>query len=258
MNKLKINKVLTKVYRLVNNLYKFPYVENHGDKNSIETLNTICYEDGKPIFSLLTEYIFHDYNSNNIIYEPHDILAGIYCPYHNIGDIIDVLYSDGIYSRISTINITDPNKIYLPIDNEQFILYHYLVNNKIIINTKTEKPIFVIWIKLQSDVKEYLQNKTFAVELNQSKEYLLYKNGGLKFRNDISKKYDIYSYREDVYAQRSATIIQREYRKYKQRQQKEYYKKWQYNITKVNTEIKVLPNIGIEYFESMNEFYFLQ
>ncbi len=39
---------------------------------------------------------------------------------------------------------------------------------------------------------------------------------------------------------------------------KSIIKKWQYNIKNVNAEIKVLPNIGIEYFESMNEFYFLQ
>jgi hypothetical protein len=156
---------------------------------------------------------------NKTIALNHTVYVGLYFPYHNIGDEIEITYQYyGFHKYI--IKITDTNKVYLPYKNYQFIIQHGLSTHYI--KGHNGKPFYSINLVPTSYV----------------------------FDNCLCHERKIYfnlTYVEEA----SAEIIQKAWRNYRRRKT---LNAWKSNIEDVNNEIKYMPDFGINYYEAMNDF----
>jgi hypothetical protein len=263
-NRIKVNKFLNNLYKYIKHYFRYVDREmffSESESKSLETrlgLNipvykilTMCYKYTRETqYTLYTKEMMPD---NKIYYSQSssiDILAGLYFPNHDIGDKIDIyIEDDSMFPpiKISTIIVDDKNRIYLPIDDEYFINICQLVYQYITIHTN--KPFYIVSMilncKIRNSVREYRNVSYF---LKRQKKYVYIDNNTVLHLIDYPS---INLYQEDEID--SAIIIQRAWKRYKERK---IYTKWSNHIEEVNTEIRLLPDIGIEYFNALNEFIF--
>lgn len=155
------------------------------------------------------------------------VTIALYFPYHKIGDKICIYYykNSNLQSKIITIEITDPNKVYF-INNKFKLnnpLYHWLINN--------------------GDIQYYVINLT---EDNYFRKIIMDYHIYITNHANIS-----YGYKFTYHQEASAEIIQKAWRNYRR---KKNLNKWKYNIKDVNQEIEYMPDFGVKYYDTMKDF----
>jgi len=114
--------------------------------------------------------IFNLYTTTNIK-DRGDILLGIYCPAVKTPELIKIYIGN---KYISSLNITEPNKIYLPINNLFPIPMIKLVFHEIKINSNNE--LFYIYMNISSNLRKYLACN-LDLYFTQRQELIIYDIG---------------------------------------------------------------------------------
>ncbi len=216
----------------VNNVnYKIPY---HGFKD---------YHFFKYAYSTI------EHKLNEEIEKGGDILAGLYFPNNKVGDEIDIMINDIV---ISTIKITDINKIYLPLDDLYFIiLMHTQGPIRLSIKCKQTQNLtyHVVFLLLDMCTRRTLclQCSNYKIELK--KQTLYFAKCTVYPKNSNNVCLPLADYPQML----AAMQIQKIWNKYKNRKNVDWIK-WNHNIEFVNDDIKYMPDIGIEYFNSLNSY----
>jgi hypothetical protein len=261
-NRVKVNKFLNNLYKYIRHYFRYVDREMFFSESESKSLETRCGLDIEQ-YKLVVMYYKYTRETQYTLYtkemtpdnkirlsrELTDILAGLYFPNHDIGDKIDIYIEDGRYSpiKISTIIVDDKNRIYLPIDDEYFINICQLMYQYITIHTN--KPFYIVSMILNMKSRNLVfDHRHVSYFLKRQKKYVYIDNNTVLHLIDCPS---INLYQEDEIG--SAIIIQRVWKRYKERQ---IYTKWSNHIEEVNTEIRLLPDIGIEYFNALNEFIF--
>ncbi len=180
-------------------IYKNKYNSTYG-----YTLKTKKYKDNENYEHAFLPYTYYTEkctNDSNIIV--NDLLVGLYFPNNEIGDTIEI---EGRGILLSTIKITDKNKIYAPLDDLYYI--HH---------TPLER--YCVKIKNYRNVDFYLAQMVLDRPIRQIVvEFLGYcymKNGNAYYPQIL------YSIKELNYPQiASARVIQKAWRNYKKREYK--------------------------------------
>lgn len=245
-NRVKVNKFLNNLYKYIKHYFRYVDREMFFSESESEINNT---KFATKFARLLQGYKYILYTNKcvpsidgkyNLSWNQPTV-AGLYFPNNSIGDKIDIIIRNYVFSII----ITDTNKIYLPIDDEYFLHCNQIPYNEMII--RTNKVFYLVSVHY---LKSTFMFSPFVYFLQNKKKYLQYKDGECIL---IDKPTNLYIYQEDEIG--SAIIIQRAWKRYKNRWT-QYYTKWSNHIEEVNTEIRLLPDIGIEYFNALNEFIF--
>lgn len=241
--------------KLLGNVYK--YVKHYFDHVDKELyFQDDLLEETTSLYNKMSKFKYTFYRKKCVpmggectIMRFGDILAGLYFPHNNVGDKIKILVNDHLEFNIT---ITDKNKIYLPINDEHFMHIRYLYFSGI--RVRSALPFYSVKIALNDyDKLPYTLNIVFRIS-NENK-YLLYGGGTCIKLNyseigdyEIVDKYEIFDKDEP-----SIITIQKTWRDYKERCSI-FHNIWKNNIRDVNMSIKYLPDIGIEYFNTMDHY----
>ncbi len=173
-----------------------------------------------------------------------DLLAGLYFPNNEIGDVVSIVYNNKV---IGTIEITDKDKIYIPLSDTHFVyccglprIYFKCNNNVEFHAVSIVLPATTIMTKLALWTCVYqLKNKTL---------YYSYctRYSGKPCNGCDHGEPEIANYPQIA----SARVIQKAWKNYKRR----CLDQWKDNIGDVNEEIEYMPNLGIEYFNALNDY----
>ena len=195
------------VMKLVIGYYIKPY--NMVIKfNGNEELQDLQYSPRIRKELLYSYYTKECTNDSNIV--PNDLIAGLYFPNNEIGDTIDIEFLD---TKLSTITITDKNKIYLPLDNVYFIHHILAHSNPKIINSR-DVSFYTVHICLDTNVRK-LVLESFCY--HQLKNGITYNTQGMYL--SMTKDPII----EMNYPQiASAKVIQKAWRNYQKRKYEQY------------------------------------
>lgn len=243
--------------KLISNVYKYvKHYFNHVDKE-------LYFQDEDTTNSLYTNMCISKYalyrfkytlyrskciptNGGYRVMRYGDILAGLYFPHNNVGDKIKIiLNSEEFY-----ITITDKNKIHLPLNDEHFIYIRHLCYTDIRIYTSL--PFYSVQILL-ADHDNLPMDLNIVFRLSNENKYLLYGEGACAKMdyeeiNAYKSNYTIFDKDEP-----SIITIQQTWKDYKERRNV-FYNIWKNSIKDINSAIRFLPGIGIEYFNAMEHY----
>ena len=238
--------------------------ERSGCSAALLKLNNVNYRKFKDNNYCWFKYAYYtvQYKLNEEIERGGDILAGLYFPNNEIGDEIDIMANDIV---ISTIKITDTNKIYLPLDDLYFIiLLHAQGPTTLAIKCKQKQNLtyYVVFLLLDSCPRRTLCTHCGNYKIELKKQIIYFTNCRvyLKYSNN-EKSLDCLPNGQSLdclsvadYPQMLAAMqIQRAWRRYKHREKYDW-KEWNNNIEFVNDDIKYIPGLGIEYFNSLDSY----
>ncbi len=238
MNYEDMNDFLTKIYMCTKHFFKYI------DKDILFSKESSGSEN---VRRLITNNMSFTYgvtlNPSKIINRDGDIVAGLYFPHQNIGDKINISIGP---ECVSTLYISDINKIYFPLYDDDFIFSICLSGHEIHVNTNI--PYYVVSIYFNRKERRSLVANDCSIKIHKLDKILTY-NYGMAHLYDDNGHMNIYNYSRNGYVKN----IQKYWKTYKENKLK-YLDKWKNNIIEVNKEIEYMPEFGIEYFKHKNNF----
>jgi len=183
------------------------------------------------------------YNNIGDISRHFDILSGLYFPNAQIGQVIRISIGP-VDNIVSEFVITDPTKIYLPINNLLMISLLNLQFTNVRVYSGNQGEYYVIGTLFDNDLRQYIAQNRHSFKIYNKDSYFVLRYGEgwiLRENNNTIER--------TVHLDYHASKIQKNWKRYL-KIKKVHKTKW----TLVGQEIKALPERGVDYFTGKKRF----